>query len=71
MPNSGSKLKLDSEALAKSVLEGDRRALAQAITLIESTRPDHRSIASNLLEKVMPYSGQAIRVGISGVPDGT
>lgn len=68
MPKSGSKLKLDSGALAKAVLEGDRRALAQAITLIESTRPDHRSIASDLLERVMPHSGKAIRLGISGVP---
>ena len=68
MPKSGSKLKLDSGALAKAVLEGDRRALAQAITLIESTRTDHRSIASDLLEKVLPYSGKAIRLGISGVP---
>jgi len=68
MPKSGSKLKLQSGALAKAVLEGDRRALAQAITLIESTRTDHRSIASDLLEKLMPYSGKAIRLGISGVP---
>ena len=68
MPKSGSKLKLDSGALAKAVLEGDRRALAQAITLIESTRTDHRSIASDLLGKVMPFSGKAIRLGISGVP---
>jgi LAO/AO transport system kinase len=68
MQRTGSKLKLQSGALAKAVLEGDRRALAQAITLIESTRTDHRSIASELLEKVMPYSGKAIRLGISGVP---
>ena len=68
MPKTGSKLKLQSGALAKAVLEGDRRALAQAITLIESTRTDHRSIASDLLEKVLPYSGKAIRLGISGVP---
>lgn len=68
MPKSGSKLKLQGGTLAKAVLEGDRRALAQAITLIESTRPDHRSIANDLLEKVMPHSGKAIRLGISGVP---
>jgi LAO/AO transport system kinase len=68
MPKTGSKLKLQSGALAKAVLEGDRRALAQAITLIESTRTDHRSIASDLLKKVLPYSGKAIRLGISGVP---
>ena len=68
MSKTGSKLKLQSEALAKAVLKGDRRALAQAITLIESTRPDHRSIASVLLARVMPHSGKSIRLGISGVP---
>jgi len=68
MQKSGSKLKLQSGALAKAVLKGDRRALAQAITLIESTRTDHRSIASDLLGKVMPFSGKAIRLGITGVP---
>ncbi|MEK6249612.1 MAG: ATP/GTP-binding protein [Planctomycetales bacterium] len=68
MSKSGSKLKPRSGALARAVLEGDRRALAQAITLIESTRPDHRSIASDLLASVMPHSGKSIRLGISGVP---
>lgn len=54
--------------LADRVLQGDRRALAQAITLIESTRPDHRAAASSLLEELMPHAGQSIRLGISGVP---
>jgi len=61
-------VKKESTALAKSVLDGDRRALAQAITLIESTRDDHRAAASDLLEKLMPHSGHSIRLGISGVP---
>lgn len=54
--------------LAKQVLGGDRRALARAITLIESTRDDHRQQAEALLEAVLPKTGGAIRVGVSGVP---
>ena len=57
-----------NESLAKAVLQGNRRALAQAITLIESTRADHRAVACDLLGRLMPYSGHSIRLGISGVP---
>ncbi len=57
-----------SEALADLIRKGDRRALAQAITLIESTRSDHRVEASVLLESLIPYAGRSIRLGISGVP---
>lgn len=64
----GSGLMQETEALARAVREGERRALARAITLIESTRADHRAAACNLLEGVMPYSGNSIRLGISGVP---
>jgi LAO/AO transport system kinase len=53
---------------ARAILDGDRRALARAITLIESTRRDHRAEASALLEQIMPHTGQTIRVGISGAP---
>ena len=58
----------DSAALADAVVDGNRRALAQAITLIESTRRDHRARASALLERLMPHAGNSIRLGISGVP---
>ncbi|MBT8091394.1 MAG: methylmalonyl Co-A mutase-associated GTPase MeaB [Gammaproteobacteria bacterium] len=58
----------DTAALADSVIDGNRRALAQAITLIESTRHDHRDSASALLERLLPHAGQSIRLGISGVP---
>jgi LAO/AO transport system kinase len=54
--------------LAQAVVAGDRRALARAITLIESTRTDHRAEAERLLGALLPHSGQSIRVGISGVP---
>ncbi len=55
-------------ALADRLLGGDRRALAQAITLVESTRSDHRRAADALLESVMPHTGGAIRLGVSGSP---
>ena len=57
-----------TEALAQAVREGDRRALARAITLIESTRSDHRAAASDLLERLMPHTGKSVRLGISGAP---
>ena len=47
---------------------GDRRALAHAITLVESTRPDHRPLADRLLEILLPRTGRSIRIGISGAP---
>jgi LAO/AO transport system kinase len=55
-------------ALREAVLAGDRRALAQAITLIESTRPDHALRAQELLEALLPATGGAARVGITGSP---
>lgn len=61
-------MKLEVEALAEEILTGNRRALAQAITLIESTRSDHRELAARLIENLLPHSGQSIRLGISGVP---
>ncbi len=55
-----------------AVLRGDaavqRRAIAKAITLLESTRADHRVQADELLTALLPYTGKAFRLGISGVP---
>ena len=45
-----------------------RRAMAKAITLLESTRPDHRQEADDLLNALLPHTGRAFRLGISGVP---
>lgn len=45
-----------------------RRAMAKAITLLESTRPDHRAQADALLTALLPHTGKALRLGISGVP---
>ena len=54
--------------LAEQIVAGDRRALARAITTVESTRPDHRDEAAALLTEVLPHTGGAIRIGISGAP---
>ena len=58
----------DATELAEAILDGDRRALARAITIIESTRRDHRALSAEVLEKLMPHTGKSIRVGISGAP---
>ena len=55
-------------ALAASIRAGDRRALARAITTVESTLPEHRVQADALLSELRPYAGHAVRVGISGPP---
>ncbi len=57
-----------ADPLLAPLLAGDRRALAQAITLIESTRIDHRERADALLAAVLPHSGKSVRLGITGVP---
>ncbi|MFD3523488.1 methylmalonyl Co-A mutase-associated GTPase MeaB [Streptomyces sp. NPDC058653] len=59
---------IDIDAYAKGVLDGSRSAVARAITLVESTRADHRELAQRLLTALLPYSGTARRIGISGVP---
>lgn len=56
------------EELAAAVRGGDRAALPRAITLVESTRPDHRDQAQQLLLALMPEAGNSHHVGITGVP---
>lgn len=65
---SGDDEMLAEGALADGVLAGDRRSLARAITLSESTRPDHRERATAVLSTVLPATGRALRLGISGTP---
>ncbi|MER0243688.1 methylmalonyl Co-A mutase-associated GTPase MeaB [Streptomyces sp. HSW2009] len=60
--------KIDVGAYARGVREGSRAHIARAITLVESTRPDHRALAQQLLVELLPYAGKSRRVGISGVP---
>jgi len=54
--------------LVAGVRSGDRRALAKSITLLESTRADHRVRADELLNTLLPHTGHGMRLGISGVP---
>ena len=56
--------KIDNQAL----LSGDRRALAKCITLVESTLPADRALATSLIEEILPNTGNSLRIGISGVP---
>jgi LAO/AO transport system kinase len=58
----------DISTLARKISGGDRAMLARAITLIESKRADHRNKAHQLVQEVLPSTGSAIRVGITGAP---
>ena len=55
-------------ALLQALRRGDRRALARAVTLVESSRPDHRDEAERLIEALLPETGKGVRIGISGPP---
>src|SRR4030088_1381769 len=59
---------IDIEALARDGRAGCRAALARAITLIESRRADHQAAARELVQALLPDTGKAIRVGITGSP---
>lgn len=59
---------IDVDTLTAALLAGQRRALARAITLAESTRPDHRAVAEAVIDRVLPQTGKAIRLGITGTP---
>lgn len=52
----------------EGILKGDVTILSRAVTLVESVRPEHQALAQEVIEKCLPYSGNSIRVGISGVP---
>ena len=64
----GAPLVTVDQDLVDGVLAQQRRALAKTITLIESTRVDHQVRAQQVLKELLPHTGKAIRVGISGVP---
>jgi LAO/AO transport system kinase len=59
---------VSAEELIAALRRGDRRSLARAITLIESTRSDHREEAERLVESLLPHTRGAVRIGISGPP---
>ncbi|MFO7560849.1 MAG: methylmalonyl Co-A mutase-associated GTPase MeaB [Desulfobacterales bacterium] len=56
------------EYYKKGILEGSRRTLSRAITLIESSLPEHQEKARELLDRLLPYTGNVVRLGITGVP---
>ena len=58
----------DPHDYVQGVLDGDRRALAKTITLIESSLPAHQEMAAMVVDKLLPYSGKAVRLGITGIP---
>jgi len=58
----------DPDDLADRIRKGERAALSRAITLVESTRPEHRGVAAAVLDRLAPDTGGAIRIGVSGVP---
>lgn len=59
---------MNLDQLAERILQGDRRALARAITLVESSREDHRAQATELLDRLRPHHREALRIGLSGTP---
>ena len=59
---------IDPTALASELRGGNRAALARAITLVESRRNDHQAAARKLVQTVLPATGNAVRVGITGSP---
>jgi LAO/AO transport system kinase len=67
-PSAAARSAVRVDALAEAVRGGDRRALAKAITLVESTRSDHQETAQQLLQTLLPATGRAVRVGVTGVP---
>ncbi len=59
---------MDVADLGRGVIAGDRRALARAITLVESARADHRGAAQSLLATLAQTGREALRIGLSGTP---
>ncbi|MFQ5622837.1 MAG: methylmalonyl Co-A mutase-associated GTPase MeaB [Paracoccaceae bacterium] len=59
---------MEVSALSEAIVSGDRRALSRAITLVESTRTDHRARAAELLQALAGRGGDALRIGLTGTP---
>ena len=61
-------MKVDLDLLVKGVLESDRTSLGRALTLVESNRTEDRKVVEDLLAQISPKTGEAHRIGITGVP---
>jgi LAO/AO transport system kinase len=59
---------MNIESHIEGVLAGDRRVLSRTITLVESSLPEHREKAAGILDGLLPHTGKAVRIGITGVP---
>jgi len=60
--------KHSADDYVKEIVQGNRTMLSQAITLVESTLPEHQRLSRSIVEQCLPYSGNSIRIGITGVP---
>ncbi len=60
--------KTNKQALISGILNGNRTMLSKAITLVESSLPEHHLIAQEIIEACLPYSGNSLRLGVTGVP---
>lgn len=58
----------NAEDYVEGILAGDRRTLARTITLIESVLPAHQELARDIVDRILPHTGNSVRVGITGVP---
>lgn len=64
----GRKKELTKEEYVSGIRSGNRTILSRAITIIESTRNEHRELAQEIIEACIPFAGNSIRIGITGVP---
>jgi LAO/AO transport system kinase len=62
------KTRMEPDEYVKGILNDNRRILGQAITLIESSKPEDAELSRKIIEKCLPYSGNSLRIGITGVP---
>src|ERR1035437_7109143 len=64
----GKRKVLSIDDYLKGILEGNITILSQAVTLIESNKPEHQKVAQEIIIKCLPHAGKSIRLGITGVP---
>jgi LAO/AO transport system kinase len=67
-PRTRPRAPIDPDRLVEGVLAGSRAQVARAVTLLESTRADHRGLAQDVLTRLLPHAGDAVRIGVTGVP---
>ncbi|MDR6515119.1 methylmalonyl Co-A mutase-associated GTPase MeaB [Chryseobacterium camelliae] len=61
-------MKFSTEELIDGIRSGNKRLIAKAITLVESKKAEHRQQAEDLLKRIMPFTGNSLRIGVTGVP---